>query len=153
MRGVPGAGVGGSGKLGSCITPRLGCSFLTAAHRGRFNSVPTVLTASILQQKHQRPRSQRKVGRRAQGSCCLALGTADPEGAHASPPDGGGICCTGLRLFSAMTLAGGWDGGRAAFTSGRFCSRIGVEGGGKGGWAVQGVGVALGRVAQWWGSL
>lgn len=68
-----------------------------------------VLTASVLQQEHQRPRSQGRVGTRTQGSCCPAPGTEDPEGKHVSPPDRGSFCCTGLRLFSAMTLARSWD--------------------------------------------
>lgn len=64
---------------------------------------------------------------RTQGSCCPAPGIADSEGKHVSPPDRGRLCCTGLLLFSAMTLARSWDWGPADFTSCRFCSRICVE--------------------------
>lgn len=52
---------------------------------------------------------QGKMGMRTQGSCCPAPSTEDPEGKHVSPADRGSFCCTGLRLFSAMTLARSWD--------------------------------------------
>lgn len=69
----------------------------------------------------------RGVGMRTQRSCCPAPGTEDSEGKLVSPPDRGCLCCTGLLLFSAMTLARSWDWGPADFTSCRFCSRIYVE--------------------------
>lgn len=73
--------------------------------QGVIRHCPLGPTASVLQQEHQHPRSQREVGMRTQGSCCPAPGTEDPGGARVSPPDRGCLCCTGLRLFSAMTLA------------------------------------------------
>lgn len=69
----------------------------------------------------------RGVGMRTQKSCCPAPGTEDSEGKLVCPPDRGCLCCTGLLLFSAMTLARSWDWGPADFTSCRFCSRIYVE--------------------------
>lgn len=69
----------------------------------------------------------RGVGMRTQRSCCPAPGTEGSEGKRVSPPDRGCLCCTGLLLLSAMTLARSWDWGPADFTSCRFCSRICVE--------------------------
>lgn len=93
-----------------------GSSLEVSVTAGRAGAAPRpgptpslVLTASVLQQERQRPRSRTRVGLRTQGSRCPASGTEGPEGEHASPPGRGGFCCTGLRLFSAMTLARSWD--------------------------------------------
>ena len=91
------------------------------------------------------PKIPGEVGMRTQGSCCPAPGTEDTEGKLVSPPDRGCLCCTGLRLFSAMTLARSWDWGPADFTSCRFCSRIYVERQGESKLSVQSQAVEFGR--------
>lgn len=97
-----------------------------SAHRGWLDTVPGPHGIRFAA-KAPAPEITGTVGMRTQGSCCPAPGTEDPEGKLVSPPDRGRLCCTGLRLFSAMTLARSWDWGPADFTSCRFCSRICVE--------------------------
>lgn len=125
------------GNQGSHITPYHSAGGWIRASLHPFSGPPKAPTAgdktlssvstSILQQEHQRPRAQGKVGIELRGPAAQPQALQTQKANWVPCRRGPASTITGLRLFSAMTLASSWDWGLLDFTSCRFCSRICVE--------------------------